>query len=609
MYLPILPTLVTGLLGWVAAAAPSAPAPQKPAPAGAAADPAQVDEARDRRTHPAPILDQRKLRQAMSRLASQHADIVSVLNVGESRTGSKIEALRIAAGEIEQGRPAILVVANLDGPLLHTSAIALAHAQSLVDNYGTDERTTALIDTTTIYIIPRANPDAAEGYFASPRLEIQATGYGVDDDRDGRSGEDGPEDINGNDLVGQMRIPDPDGTWIEDPTDTRALIEAEVTKGQRGRWKLVREGRDHDADGEACEDPRLDAWVNRNFASDWEEHSAQAGQFPTDEPEVRGLCEFVLSRNDIQLVVVYGELHNMGGKLKTVKDDAKATDRIPAAGLRESDAEYIEELGELYRKVTDNEAASSSESAGTFQRWCYAHRGLLCVEIAPWSMPLDTKDDESEDAGESAETAADESQDAEKPESDAKDEDEPEPSDDAKRLKWIDAEGEAESWRHLGWTPYEHPELGPVELGGFAPFGKSDPPEAVRTELAEHELEFLLQLGQKLAMVAITDAHAKPLGGGLLEVEATIENSGFLPLLSTWGKRTRSTRPALVVLHLPKGAQLLAGARTTQLSDLDGSGGHKKLRWLVRGANAAAIGIHVETDHAGATRAIPEVQR
>jgi len=568
-----------------------------------------MDELRDRRdsqTSPAPVLDQRKLRQAMSRLASQHADIVSVLNVGESRTGSKIEALRIAAGEIEQGRPAILIVANLDGPLLHTSAIALGHAQSLVENYGTDERITELIDRATVYVIPRCNPDAAEGYFASPRREIRATGHGVDDDRDGRSGEDDPEDINGDGIVGQMRIPDPDGTWIEDPTDARALIEAEVTKGQRGRWKLVREGRDHDGDGEASEDPRLDAWVNRNFASDWQEHTKHAGLFPTDEPEVRGLCEFVLSRKDIQLVVVYGEPHNMGGKLESVKDDAPASDRIPAAGLRKSDAEYLEELGTLYRKLTDNEAASTSDRAGTFQTWCYDHRGLLCVEIAPWAIPLDTKAPEKAEQEDPDETTTlDSTDDA----PDAGEKTDAKPSDDALRLKWIDAEGENESWRHLGWTPFEHPELGPVEIGGFAPFGQTDPPESLRAELAAKELEFLLQLGEKLAQVAIEGATAKPLGGGLLEVEATIENSGFLPLLTTWGKRTRSTRPALVVLRLPKGAELLAGQRRTLLSDLAGSGGHEKLRWLVRGANAAAIGIHVETDHAGATRAIPEVQR
>ena len=365
--------------------------------------------------------------------------------------------------------------------------------------------------------------------------------------------------------------------------------------------------------------------MNRNFSQDWEEHDSAAGLFPTDEPEVRGLCEFVLGRKDIQMVLVYGESHNMGGKLKKVDDDAPAKKRVPPSGLRASDAALLEELGETYRSVTGNEAASGGELAGTFQAWCYGHRGLFCLEITPWSLPLDTEKPEGEapeetgrpgeagDAGDAEAGAAttDGAADGEPggddpgdgpgddPGKKRKDKDEPEPSDDAKRLVWIDAGGEDEEWRHLGWTVYEHPELGPVEIGGFAPFGKTDPPPTERAEVAEKELEFLIAAGEKLATVGIADAKARALGGGLLEVEARVENTGFLPLLSTWGLETRSTRPALVEIRLPKGAELLAGERKQLVSDLAGSGGHRELRWLVRGANAAAIGIHVETDHAG----------
>ena len=585
------------LLGTLALSTPLAHALQSASPTRVTNDAGRNDASH------APVLDGRRLRQAMSRLASQHPDLVSVLNVGESRTGTKIEALRIASGEMRTGRPAMLIVGNIDGPLVYTSGIVMGHAQSLVSGYGEDETVTELLDGTTLYIIPCANPEAAEGYFEEPRIERHATGHGVDNDRDGRTGEDDRQDVNGDGFISMMRVPDPAGNWLEDPTDERATIEAAADKGQRGTWKLVPEGRDSDGDGEASEDPRSDAQINHNFAHEWQEHDQTAGLFPTDEPEARGLCEFVLGHKDIQLVMVYGSSHNLGGKLDSVKDGTPARKRVPVSGLRASDAKLLEALGKSYRSITGNDVENQGAAQGSFQMWCYGHRGLFCLEIKPWTLPLDSP---VAGAGDSDSTDGDAmGQDSQK----SMKKDDPKPSDDAKRLRWIDAQGEDGEWRHLGWTLYEHPELGPVEIGGFAPFGLTEPPDDLRAEVAKRELEFLLEASKRLASVEIAAATARPLGGGLLQVEARIENQGFLPLLSTWGRTTRSTRPASVVVHIPKGAQLLAGERRQLISDLDGAGGHRELKWLIRGANAAAIGIHVETDHAGEARAVPEVQQ
>ena len=121
----------------------------------------------------------------------------------------------------------------------------MEHAQALASGYGQDDEITELLERVTFYIIPRANPDGAEGYFASPRIERDATGHGVDNDRDGRNGEDGLEDVNGDGFVSMMRVPDPAGTWIADPADERATIEASADKDQRGVWKLVPEGPGH----------------------------------------------------------------------------------------------------------------------------------------------------------------------------------------------------------------------------------------------------------------------------------------------------------------------------------------------------------------------------
>ena len=119
----------------------------------------------------------------------------------------------------------------------------------------------------------------------------------------------------------------------------------------------------------------------------------------------------------------------------------------------------------------------------------------------------------------------------------------------------------------------------------------------------------MLEVAGRLARVALSDVRAKALGGGMLEVEATVVNEGYLPLTSKWGQSTRTQRPAHVELRLPSGAELLAGRPRILIDELAGSGGHSELRWLVRGARAGSIGVRVETDHAGAATATPEVQK
>jgi hypothetical protein len=570
----------------------------------AGTNPASDDSAR------APLLEDRDVQVAMARLATEHKDLVSVVPVGTlpSRGGRKIEALRIAAGAMTPGRPAILVVADIDGPRVWTSGLALDHARHLAEGYATDARTKNLLDTTTVYVIARANPDAAQARFAKPLREVDATGTGVDNDRDGRTGEDPPSDVDGDGLVTWMRIPDPEGEWLADPADPRATIRADRKKGQHGVWKLVPEGRDSDKDKRASEDPELDAVVNRNFPQGWKEHAAESGQFATDEPEARDLCDFVLEHKDIALVLTYGALDDFADKPKTVKDDAPSVKRIPPEGMPESDAALLEEIGRNYKKVAKSHAKSEGDDHGTFQAWCRTQRGLWCVNLELWSIPLDTPDakpppeEAKADDKKSGEGKADDKKPDEK-----KPDDKPVVSDEAKRLRWVDAK--SETARFVPWKKMKHPDLGvDVEIGGWAPFATVEPPAKDRDEIAAGELEFLLGLGDLLPRVRVSDCTAKDLGGGVWEIQAWLANDAFLPFQSVAGKRSTNVRPARVAIVLPKEAQLLAGERQELVGDLAGSGGRKKLRWLVHGAPPSALAVEVDTDHAGAVRAVPEVK-
>jgi len=543
----------------------------------------------------AALLDHASLQQGIERLVLQHGDQVRQLTIATSRAGREVSALRITNGaDPVPGTPAILIVAGIDGPRAYTSSLALRHAWQLVAGYGRDEKVTGLLDTTTVYVVPRLDVDGCEARFATPLAEVLGTGHGFDDDRDGRQGEDGPADVNGDGVVSWMRVPDPEGTWVADPNDPRALREAERAKGERGTWKLLPEGLDSDGDEEVAEDPERDAVVNRNFPRHWKEHDPASGLYPTHEPVAEGMVNFLLEAKDIALVVTYGEQGNLVEKPEKQGDDGPSRRGDVRTGVYESDLPLYEELGERYREATENETKGLGEQHGSLQGFLYHHRGLLCLDVDPWSMPLDAEPPE-----EAPEETDGESGGAEEKDGEETDEEElPDPSDDARRLDWAD-QNAADAY--IPWTPFDHPQLGPVEIGGWRPYARVEPPASELDGLAESHFAFLLQLGALLPRLEWTEATGAALGGGLVEVRATLENAALLPQQTRAAIRSRTVRPARVRLVLPEGAELLGGEPQTLVRDLAGTGGRRELRWLVGGVDdPTRIQVSFDTDNAGA---------
>ena len=123
--------------------------------------------------------------------------------------------------------------------------------------------------------------------------------------------------------------------------------------------------------------------------------------------------------------------------------------------------------------------------------------------------------------------------------------------DDLKLLKWND-----EIWAGKGfvpWYPFEHPQLGPVELGGWdSLYTWSNPPHA----LLENEIErfpkwlvWHLLISPKLELL---EASATALGGDAWRVRLVVHNTGWLPSYVT--KRAlnnKLTRGVICEIELP----------------------------------------------------------
>ncbi len=546
----------------------------------------------------AAYLDNKALASKVKKLA-RRAD-VRAEKLAESRGGHSIWLLEAGGGDKNSRtrRPAMLVVAGIEGNDLAGSTFALAWIERLLDSRETDAKIAAMLETTTIYVVPRLNPDAADLYFAEPRRESATNARPFDDDHDGLVDEDGPEDLNGDGRVAWMRVEDPEGKFIRDEGDGRLMIEAEPGRGEVGRWRYLREGSDNDADEQWNEDGDGGVNFNRNFPFDYPWFAADSGLHQVSEPETRALADFLIAHPSISLVFTYGAADNL---VKLPKDAKPAEDRTPPEAIQTEDLPYYKHLGESYRTAlgVDKELTGASPG-GSFSDWVYFNRGRFSLAASPWSpelavaMKKDGDDADEKANGDNGETNADaksENGDDEKPEDEKKGGEKKGRSEDAGYLKWIDTNAPE---LFIEWKAFEHPDFPgeSVEIGGFAPYAKSNPPQSQMDNLTTKHVDFLTSLSLKLPRIAIRSAEVENLGKGVFELTIQIENTGYLPTALAQGERTREVHPTRVTLDLPDDA-FLAGSRTTTLGAIAGSGGMEEIQLVVRPGDARTSELSV----------------
>jgi len=248
--------------------------------------------------------DHASLTKALQALAVANKTSVKLASIGKTAGGRDIWALEIAApGAVPpEKRPALLIAAGFEGDSLVGSEIALATAESLAKNPASEA---------TVYLVPRVNPDGAEGFFAPLKTGAKTNLEPYDDDNDGRVDEDGPEDLNGDGLITVMRVPAAGGEYMIDPEDPRLMKRADPKKGETGAFKLTTEGIDNDGDGFINEDPPGGTDPGRNFAHEYPYYKPGAGPHMVSAAETRALMAWIVAHRNVAAVLTFGESDNL----------------------------------------------------------------------------------------------------------------------------------------------------------------------------------------------------------------------------------------------------------------------------------------------------------
>jgi murein tripeptide amidase MpaA len=249
----------------------------------------------------------------LQNLASAHKDIVRLQSIGKTREGRDIWLIEIAypQGVPVAERPGLLIAGNFEGDHLIGSEIALSITGYLLKNYPGNAEVKQRIDNSVFYLIPRVNADAAERMFAGVKADRKTNLTPRDDDNDGRLDEDGPEDLNKDGFITQMRVKAPDSEYLADPEDARLVKKADPKKGEKGVYKLYWEGIDNDGDGFINEDGPGGTDINRNFMHEYPYYKPDAGLHMISEPESRAVMDWIISHRNVAAILTFGESDNL----------------------------------------------------------------------------------------------------------------------------------------------------------------------------------------------------------------------------------------------------------------------------------------------------------
>ena len=528
--------------------------------------------------------DHAQLVRTLDSLQRAHPRLLSVSSLGTSAGGRALQAVRLGAGNGLDARPALLVVANAYGPHVVGSEIALAAAGRMAAAYGRDSATTRLLDRSTVYFIPRANPDAAEALFQAPLAERAWNAVKTDDDHDGAVDEDGPNDVNGDGLITMMRVADPAGEWMTDSIDPFLMRRAVATKGERGGWSLYVEGVDDDHDGAFNEDAAGGADVNRNFSYDYQWFAPGSGIHQISERESRAVADFVIAHPNVAAVYVLGPQDNLlkpweYRRTTGIAGNPPGTSQGgPLQSILQPDQAWFAEVGKRYKSATgQSKGPSSAPGEGDVLSWMYYDMGRMAFGSYGWVMP---------------EAAADTSKKGPKP-------DQPDPlADERQALHWLRANAPNAI---VAWTRVDHPDFPGrvVEVGGFRPYALTNPPASQLDSVLARQTAFIGELAGMLPSVSLREVKVEAVGDRLFRVTAQVANDGYLPTMSAMGQRAGWPREVRVELTLGRDQQLAAGRAVQLLPPISGSGRSRELTWLVNAPANSSVTLQAASPMAG----------
>jgi murein tripeptide amidase MpaA len=532
--------------------------------------------------------------------AEERPELYKLASIGKSYEGRDIWLATVTNFETgpDLEKPAFLIEANIHAIEVTGATAALHLIDRLLSGYGKEERITRVLDTRAFYVIPRLSPDGAELALADrPRFIRSSTRpWPLFDEQDGLY----EEDLDGDGRILMMRMPDPNGSWKPHADDPRMMVRRDAVDEGGTYYRMLWEGRIRNFDGVTIKvAPPLEGLdLNRNFPMEWAVEGEQhgAGPYPTSEPEIRAMVQAIVDRPNITGHIAY---HTFSG-VHLRPYGGYPDDHYPTNDLR-----TYQLIGEEATKLTGYPAISvfhdfkyhpKQTIKGSAHDWLYDHLGVISWTTEFWSPQRRAGIDEYQYIDWLRDHSVE---------------------DDLKLLRWSDEQLDGKGY--VDWYPFEHEQLGQVELGGWDLMHcwANVPQQFLEEEIAPHsELAIWHLLISPRLEIRSLDVEA--LGEDNWLVRLVVENTGWLPTsVSEKAVERKAVRELEAEILLPDGAKVIGGERKATLGQLDGrvhrrsliwwenddaTSDRAKAEWVVEAPAGSTVTVEARHQRAGALR-------
>ncbi|MFZ4506381.1 MAG: M14 family metallopeptidase [Fimbriimonas sp.] len=490
---------------------------------------------------------------------SEYPDLVAVESIGKSHEGRDIWLVTLTrkstGGPLT--KPGYWCDANIHASELSTSTAILHILHTLTRVASNEIEPTQpwmanILDTHTFYLVPRLNPDGAEWAMENPPRLIRSSTRPypyLDPEPEGLE----RKDIDGDGLILSMRIVDSNGAWKVSEHDPRMLERRQPWETGGTYYRIIAEGELHQYDGmtiRARPTPQgLD--LNRNFPSAWRPENEQygAGDYPTSEPEVRAGVQAIVDRPNICGGVAF---HTFSG-VHLRPSSRKPDDELPA-----EDIWAFKSFGTAAKDLTGYPAISNYHEfryhpkeviTGVFDDWMYEHRGVYAWTTEIWSPQRQAGITDYKYIDWFREHPIE---------------------DDLLMLKWNDEKLGGKGYHD--WRPFDHPQLGPVEIGGWdASYAfRNPPPDFLEAEVAPF-VEWVTWMAAASPRLVERELRVEKVGESVWRVRWAVQNAGWLPTAVTkHAQQKKLCRGVRAQISGGEGNWLLAGKPRQDAGQLTG---------------------------------------
>jgi hypothetical protein len=281
-----------------------------------------------------------------------------------------------------------------------------------------------------------------------------------------------PKDINSDGRILSMRWPADDGTFVQCPCDPRLML-AKQDDDDGPFYHVIVEGDIHAWDGSDIQVPQVHCDFNRDYpSSTWTVIDRTGmGDQPLTQPETRAIVQFVQAHDDLAGAI---DLHTGNPAIFYP---------LSAPNTGDDPVRHIGKLGEAITGfpylISYDEARCGkceSETPGTFYDWFYETTGhpAYVVELGMFYNYIGfTTADLAMPVHEHARKWG------------------------KAMLRWHDEHPTVQLF--YDWLPFDHPQLGCVEIGGWDVNQWSNPPLKEMTKVCERVGRFAHAFAERIS--------------------------------------------------------------------------------------------------------------